>query len=48
MGALREDDDEEDQESADIFPNIGKFEEKKGPTAGHTDVSVVNELIDPE
>lgn len=48
MGALREEDDEPDAESADIFPNIGKFEEKKGPTAGHTDVSVVNELIDPE
>jgi len=48
MGALREEDDEPDPESADIFPNIGKFEEKKGPTAGHTDVSVVNELIDPD
>ena len=48
MGALREEDDEPDPEGADIFPNIGKFEEKKGPTAGHTDVSVVNEAIDPD
>ena len=48
MSALREEVDEPDVKVADIFPNIGKFEEKKGPTAGHTDVSVVNELIDPE
>ena len=48
MGSLKEDEDDIDQESTDINPNIGKYEEKKGPTAGQTDVSIVNELIDEE
>lgn len=48
MGSLKDEDEEEylAEENADIFPNIGKFEEKKGPTAGQTDISVVNDAID--
>jgi serine/threonine protein kinase len=48
MGAYYEDEEDLDPEKMDIFPNIGKFEQKIGLAANAKDVYVVNELIDED